>query len=236
MTQHWSIGLQRELPRRVLLDVEYVGSHTHGLGVSTAWDTITPALQARCFQDNAVCNTNVPNPFAGVLPAAAPLGSSVTVQAWQLTRPWPLFNGITQSDNPAGESDYHAAQIRIERKIASLDFVLNYTYANWMVENSYLNNGNFRDARLWRGLDSADRRHYLSMNAVWPLPFGKGGRFARNASGWKGALIGHWLIDSTIIWEPARRWRFRMRISMVRAAAATRPRAVRTRPTGSTTI
>src|SRR5262249_31928716 len=146
-TQHWSIGLQRELPKQVLLDVEYVGSHTHGQALSTALDTVTTDLQRRCFQDNAICNSNVPNPFFGVLPAAAPLGASQTVQAWQLARPWPLYNGITQSDNPAGESDYHAAQIRLERKFATLDFVVNYTYANWMGETSFLNNGSFRDAK-----------------------------------------------------------------------------------------
>ena len=199
-TQHWSAGFQRELPKGVLLDIEYVGSHTHGLAVSTALDTITPALQGSCFQDNAICNTNVPNPFYGVLPAAAPLGASATVQAYQLARPWPLFNGITQSDDPSGESDYHSAQIRTERKLASLDFIFNYTYANWMDQNSYLNNGNFRDAKLWRGLDSADRRHYVNLNTVWPLPFGKDGRFAHNASGWRGALISHWLLDSSILW------------------------------------
>jgi hypothetical protein len=199
-TQHWSIGFQRALPMGTVVDVEYVGSHTHGLGVSTAWDTIASPLQASCFRDNSICNTNVPNPFFGVLPVAAPLGSSATVQAWQLMRPWPLFNGITQSDNPAGESDFHSAQIRVERKIASLDFVVNYTYANWMEETSYLNNGAFRDAKLWRGLDSADRRHFVSFNSVWQLPFGKGRQFGGNASGVLGAMISHWLLDSTIVW------------------------------------
>jgi hypothetical protein len=122
------------------------------------------------------------------------------VQAWQLTRPWPLFNGLTQSDNPAGESDYHAAQIRVERKIVSLDFVVNYAYANWMGETGFLNNGNFRDAKPNRGLDSADRRHYVTINTVWPLPFGRGGQIAQNARGVAGALISHWLLDSTIVW------------------------------------
>src|SRR5262249_31955337 len=161
-----------------------IGSHTHALGVSTARDTVTASLQGRCFQDNAICNTNVANPFYGVVPAAAPLGASTTVQAWQLLRPWPLFNGITQTDVPAGESDYHSAQIRIERKVATLDFILNYTYANWMEETSFLNNGNFRDEKLWRGLNSADRRHYVNFNAVWPVPFKK--------SGWAGILASHW--------------------------------------------
>lgn len=200
LTQHWSIGLQRELPWKLLLDVSYAGSHTNALPVSTAWDTITRDQQAACFRDNALCNTNVPNPFFGVLPAAAPLGASQTVRAVQLLRPWPLFNGLTQADNPAGTTDYHAAQLRVERQLRSANFIFNYTYSNWMDETRFLNNGEFRDEKLWRGLNNADRRHYVSLNGVVPLPFGRGGHFARDASGFLGALIGDWQITSTLIW------------------------------------
>lgn len=207
-THHWSIGLQRALPGEIILDVTYAGSHSHGLAIGTiplqagtAWNTISRAQQEACFRDIAICNTNVANPFFGVLPAATTLGASQTIRAFQLMRPWPLFNGITQSDNPAGEADYHAAQVRIERKIHTANFILNYTYANWMDETRFLNtNGEFRDAKPWRGLNEQDRRHYISFNAVVPLPFGKGGRFARNTSGLVGALIGGWLVDSSILW------------------------------------
>ena len=199
-TQRWSIGIQRALPQKVLLDAEYVGSHTHALPVSTAWDVVPLSQQAACFQNNALCNANVSNPFYGVLPAAAALGASTTVQAYQLNRPWPLFNGITQSDDPAGESDYHALDVRLERKIDNLDFVANYSFSNWMEETSYLNNANFRDVKPWRGLDSNDRRHYLSVSMIWPLPFGKGGWVARNAHGVEGAVIGGWITDSTVLW------------------------------------
>jgi hypothetical protein len=200
MTQHWSIGMQRELPKAILLDLEYIGSHTHAMPVSTGLDTVSLALQAQCNKDNAICNTNVSSPFLNILPSTTTLGASSTVQAWQLMRSYPLFNGITQSDNPAGSSDYNSLNVRVERKLASLDFVLNYVYANWMVQNSFLNNGNFRDATLWRGLDSNDRRHYLNSNLVWPLPVGQGGLILRNANGVLGGLVNHWLVDSAIIW------------------------------------
>ncbi len=199
-TQHWSIGLQRALRGQIALGIEYAGSHTHGLPLSTSWDTISWDQQAACFKDNAICNTNVPNPFFGVVPAAAPLGASQVIRAWQLTRPYPLFNGVTQSDNPCGESDYHALQVRLERKIRSANFILNYTYSNWMDETRFLNNGEFIDPKPWRGLNTADRRHYISFNGVLPLPFGEGGSLARGASGIWGALLNHWLLDSSIIW------------------------------------
>jgi hypothetical protein len=115
-------------------------------------------------------------------------------------KPWPLFNGITQSDNPAGSTDYHAAQLRIERRVRSAILIFNYTYSNWMDQTRFLNNGEFRDEKLWRGLNNADRRHYISWNTVVPLPFGKDGRFARNASGFVGVLINDWQLTSSLLW------------------------------------
>ena len=198
-TEHWSIGFQRELPKQLLLDVEYVGSHSHGILVSQPWDVITTAQQQACFANNAVCTNAVPNPFYGVLPATANLGSSATLQAYQLTRPNPLFNGVSQTNDPAGYSIYNALQVRVERKIKSLDFVVSYSYTNEMSATAYQNSGNFRDATLWYGPDSGlDIRHVVTANAVWPLPIGQGGLVLKDAKGFLGALVNHWQLDPTI--------------------------------------
>jgi hypothetical protein len=191
-TKHWTIGFQRQLPKQILLDVEYVGSYTHGLAVSTPWDVISSAQQAACFQNNAICNTTVSNPFYGILPSNVPVGSSPTIPAWELMRQYPLFNGITQSNNPAGHSVYNALETRVERKIKSLDFVANYTWSNNMYANSYLNSGNFVDNSLFYGPWSSEQRQYFNADVVWPLPVGKGGTFFRDARGFLGALINNW--------------------------------------------
>ncbi|MGH9470485.1 MAG: carboxypeptidase regulatory-like domain-containing protein [Terriglobia bacterium] len=196
-TQHWSAGFQRALPEQILLDVEYAGSHTHGLVVTQPWGVISSAEQAACFANNAICNTNVSNPFYGVLPAASSLGASKTVPAWELVRQQPLFNGVSEANDPLGYSVYNAMQVRVERKIRTLDFVLNYAYSNWMSADQYLNAGSFRDASLWYGPGPQDVRHYLSANAVWPLPLGQGGAFLQNTKGWLGGIVNHWLVSST---------------------------------------
>ncbi len=198
-TEHWSMGFQRELPKQILLDLQYVGSHTHPINVSQPWDVIPSALQAACFQNNAVCNNTVLNPFFGVLPGAAALGAASTVSAWQLARPYPLFNGITQSNDPAGYAHYNALQVRLERRIKSVNFIVNYIYANDMQASSYLNSGNFRDATLWYGPWSNDQRHFFTSNAVWQLPIGQGGKLLRNAHGFLGALVNHWQGVSTFV-------------------------------------
>ena len=198
-TEHWSIGFQRELPKQILLDIEYVGSHTHGLNVAQPWDVISTSQQQACFANNAVCNNAVTNPFYGVLPAAAALGASATIPQWELTRPNPLFNGVSQTNDPMGYSIYNALQVRVERKLKNLDFVVDYSYTNEMSASAYLNSGNFRDAKLWYGPDSGlDIRHVVTANAVWPLPVGKGGLVLRDAKGFLGAVVNNWQLDPTL--------------------------------------
>lgn len=190
---HWSFGVQHELPRGFLVDIEYIGSHASGLPVSTERDVIPPQLQQSCLQDLSVCNTNVANPFHGVLPDNTTLGASSTIPAWELQRSYPLFNGISELQAPTGTSRYNSANIRVERQMRSLDFIFNYVYSNWVDRDTYLNNGPFIDSSLWSGLDPNDRRHYIDGNVVYPLP-------KSSYKGIVGAVLNNWLVGSTVIW------------------------------------
>ncbi|MHB1023416.1 MAG: TonB-dependent receptor [Acidobacteriaceae bacterium] len=192
MTQHWSLGIQQRLPASLLLDIEYLGSTVHGIPVATALDSLTPAQQQACNASGAACNNNVPNPFYGVLPGNSSLGASSTIPAWKLMRPYPLFDGITENSAPTGDSAYNSLNVRVERRLRSLDFVFNYAWSNWVNRDEYLNNGIFRDANLWKGLDPSDQKNYVDANVVYPLP-----GIRRN--GWLGNVVNGWLFDSTVI-------------------------------------
>ena len=124
---------------------------------------------------------------------------SSTVPAWELMGPYPLFNGVTQSNDALGYAHYNSLQVRLERRLKSLDFVVNYTYSNDMESSAYQNAGNFRDANLWLGPSTIDQRHYLNANIVWPLPIGQGQALLRNAHGFLGALVNHWQGVSTFV-------------------------------------
>lgn len=191
-TNHWSFGVQRELPHAFLVDVEYIGSRTSGLPVSTSLGVIPSSLQQSCLQNLALCNTNVANPFYGVLPSTATLGASATIPDWELQRSYPLFNGVIASQEPTGTSHYNSANVRVERQLKSLDFIFNYAYGNWVDRDSYLNNGSFIDSSLWSGLDPSDIRNYEDANVVYPLP-------STPYKGILGAVLNNWLVDSTVL-------------------------------------
>jgi hypothetical protein len=193
MTQHWSFGVQRSMPGSILLDVEYLGTTVHAIPITTPLDVVSTAQQQACNATGATCNNSVANPFYGVLPTSTTLGASSTIQAWELMRAYPLFNGVSETYVPSGSSHYNALDVRVERRLKSLNFVFNYIYSNWIDRDNYLNFGNFRDANPTKELDSDDMRNYVDANLVYPLP-----SIRRN--GVLGALANHWLFDSTVLW------------------------------------
>lgn len=194
IVQHWSLGVQRALPGSVLLDVEYVGSNDHAMPVNSQIGGISTALQQECNVDGAICNTNVANPFYGVVPTTVGNGSSSTIPAWRLQRAYPMFNGVTEQRLPIGDSYYNALDVRVERRVKNLNVIFNYSYSNWIDQDSYLNSGNFQDAKLYKGLDTGDVRNYTAINIVYPLP-------STSKTGFLGALANGWLVDSTIYTE-----------------------------------
>jgi hypothetical protein len=193
MTQHWSFGFQRKMPGGTLLDVEYLGTNVHAIPIDTPLDVVTTAQQQACYATGATCNATVANPFYGVLPTTATLGASTTIPAWELQRAYPLFNGVTEDRLPTGSSHYNGLDVRVDRRVKSLNFVFNYTYSNWMDRDRYLNATNFVDANPVKELDAADRRNYLDTNLVYPVPgLKRGGVF--------GYMTNGWLFDSTVLW------------------------------------
>ncbi|MGH9345087.1 MAG: TonB-dependent receptor domain-containing protein, partial [Terriglobia bacterium] len=194
LTQHWSFGFQRKMPAGVLLDVEYLGTQVQHVPIDTPLDVISTSLQQQCNADLSACNTLVSNPFYGVLASNVTLGASTTINDWELQRPYPLFNGVTEDRLPTGSSHYNALTARVERRVKSFDFVFNYNYANWMDRDSYLNAGNFiyPDYPI-NTLDGSDRRNYLDANLVLPVP-------GIEQHGALGYMTRGWLFDSTVAW------------------------------------
>ena len=192
MTQHWSFGVQRKMPASILLAVDYLASNNHSIPITTSLDVIPTALQQACNLNGATCNTNVANPFYGVLPANASLGKSTTIPTWELQRAYPLFNGVSEVAVPAGDSWFNSLNVHVERRVQNLNFVFSYAYSKWMDRDSYLNNGNFRDANPVKQLDPSDIKHTFAVNIVYPLP-------STSRKGLVGALANGWLFDSTAI-------------------------------------
>jgi hypothetical protein len=160
----FSIGAQRELPGRMMLDVSYVGSRTRGLPVSKGINELTAEQLA---QGNANL-VQVPNPFAGLLPGTAFNGATIPRQ--QLLRPFPQFDDINEDRRPIGITDYDSLQISVNKRLArGLQFLVSYTLSKRMEEVSYLNAENDW-SQLERRVTDDDAPHRFFVSATYRQP------------------------------------------------------------------
>jgi hypothetical protein len=187
LVHQFSIGVQRELPGRLVAEVSYIGSRTRQLPVSKGINEITTAQLA---QGNAML-APVPNPFQGRLPGTAFNGATVPLR--QLVRPFPQFDSITEDRRSLGAANYDSLQVRLEKRMsAGLQFLVSYTYARSLEEVAYLNPQDDW-GQLHRIVAANDAPHRLQVSATYRLPF-----FA-TAKGFTGAVLGGWQMNAIVV-------------------------------------
>ena len=184
--QQFSIGAQRELPGRMVLEASYVGSRTQKLPVSKGINEIT----AEQLAQGSVMLEPVSNPFAGLLPGTPFNGATVPRQ--QLLRPFPQFASITEDRRSLGVNDYNALQLSFNKRLTrGLQFLVSYTYSRTEEEITYLN---AQDdwGQLSRVVTAADTPHRLLVSTTYQLPF------FLDRQDLIGSLLGGWQVNAII--------------------------------------
>jgi trimeric autotransporter adhesin len=208
--QQYSIDLVREMPGNIAIGFEYNGATGRQLGLGGSNDgTINiNQLDPQYLSLGATAlNAQVPNPFAGLLPGSNLNGT--TISRAQSLRPFPQFGNILMRQHTAGKNQYHAAIVKLEKRMSNgWGGRVNYTYSNlkdnqYGETNSYqATNGNLQDsynidAEYTTGL--LDVPHKLVFSPIIELPFGEGKRWAQGGVG--AAILGNWTISSIIAFE-----------------------------------
>jgi len=163
--EEWNFGVQQEIAKGTIVDVNYVGSHGVHLAVNQPTNTVPydPTI------DTAVAKAN-------------------TTVATQLARPYPTIASFN-SLNMAATSSYNALQTSVRRQYGdSLTFVANYAWSR-SIDNasglysfsqpSGLNLGQFPNQflNLNRGLSEFDRSNVFTAAIQYKT---KGNRWVRN--------------------------------------------------------
>lgn len=155
--QKWSLGVQRQLPAELLLDVSYVGSKG------------THLIRSR--------DRNQPRPSVAVA------SGQVSPNA---VRPYPGFAGISTFETTA-DSIYHSMQTSLVRRFSrGISFQGSYTFSKTL-DNTITPVNAYASNRADRGLSGFDRTHVLTMSYVWELPFARGlqGPARKLLDGWQ---------------------------------------------------
>jgi hypothetical protein len=199
----YQIGFQRELPANIIVEALYLGNYGYNIEISrninalpnqylNADNSRTAAMEA----NDKFLQGSVANPFAGLIPGAG-LNSANTTRS-QLLRPYPAYGDITTSNND-GKSWYNSAQVSIQKRFSKGNTVgLSYTYSRWEQQTEYLNPADPEPTRMISDLDVP---HRLSASAIFQFPFGKGRKFASNASPVLNGFIGGWQLQGVYTYQ-----------------------------------
>ncbi len=203
--QRWSAGLQRQLAKKLVVDIAYVGSKGSKLYISEdANPQVRPELRLGTPADYPVCTpgSSLTTQATAAFPAGAlcPLsGRYDNLQGSRLVR----TNG--------GSSIYHAGQIEVKRPFAG-NFIVtgSYTYSKLISNGDEIfgsagkgiaNQPQFQTPpvffgdRLDRAVSLFDRTHRATITYVFQSPF------LRNQRGIFGHIVGGWEISGITTFE-----------------------------------
>ena len=149
--------------------------------------------------------SGMPSPWS---PSLDPNGTGFVL----FTPQWSTLPGWTNW----GSSNYHSLQVSVRRTVGLVTFSANYVFSKSIdntssTENADLNpqtNGllsgliqNPFDLRASRALSDFNLKHNFNGMFEIPVPFGRGQRFASNASRPVNALISGWEITGVVRWR-----------------------------------
>jgi hypothetical protein len=186
--QHWSLDVQQQLTPNTIVTIGYYGSKGTNL-IGAFEENEIPAGYALSLgptgcADGSSTTPTVPCQVAGT----AILGGTPTNRLDQL-RPFRGFRSVNLVE-PRFNSSYHSLQVFAQQRFARGSQInLAYTWSKNLTDNqtdrSTAPQNSFDISQEW-GRAAFDRRHILTVNWVYELPF-----YSRTR-GFAGALLGGW--------------------------------------------
>jgi len=207
--QSWSLGVERELPGNVVLNVEYIGKKGTHLPFSGAnqLNILGPQIENPNADINGLL-TYVDNPFSsqngGPISDPNSTLSSPTVQEFQLQLPHPQFTGVATDVQMIAASSYSGLQVSAEKRYShGLQFLVTYVWSKSIDNSSQADDnvtwlGSFTSLQdpnkpwLERSLSTFDIPQVLQMSYTYDLPFGRGRAFLGNMPRALEAIVGGW--------------------------------------------
>ncbi len=195
--QEYSVGVQRQLEKVSVLDVNWIQSHSYHLQ-SGIFQTNQPTF---ANYQNYVVTGSFPSTYNGYWGGAGP--------GWEGLTPYPQaeagYGPLLSTGVPLGNADYKSLQFTITRRAAhGLSLMGSY---NWSRTHGDIDS-DFQE--LWgtgslqniydlkdeaKDISDFDETHIVKGYIIYNLPFGRGKWLASNDSTLADAFIGGWSLD-----------------------------------------
>ena len=199
----WTVGLERQLPLQMMVDVEYHGNEIIGSGISKNWNALP-----NCYYYGGGCanagnatalGASVSNPMAGYMPSTSSLNAATVPQS-DLYLPYPEFGSVTQgltdipgTRRPIGwQWDNALYATVVKRTSYGLEFHLAFTYEKVEDQNSLLNAGD-PVTSLYKDEDGQPDR-YMVGDLVYNTP-------KLNVNRALGSIVNNWRWSQSLNWQ-----------------------------------
>lgn len=175
-TQQWSFDVQHEILPSLLVDAGYYGQKgTHLIGV---------------------IDVNEPYPDAYIAAGlTTPPITYGTTQLLNAVRPYRGFDAINMF-SPRFDSNYNALQVQVTKRFHDGSSIIgNYTWSHALTDaqGDYVTPQNTYNIAAEYGPTQFDRRHILTGNWVYKLPF------FRDQRGFFGEVLGGWEWNGVVV-------------------------------------
>jgi hypothetical protein len=206
---HFSVGVQRQLPFNSKIEVSYVGSRGREVQSTKPINNYSAALRDSCnpLSGGKVtnCSDLVANPFYNLAPfAGTSLFSNATIAKSTLAQTFPAYGGLTEVARNDGKTWYNSLQIAYEvRARKGLNLIVAYTLSKQIDQAGW---NDVYTNTMQRGLIQFDRTHLLTTTAVYELPFGPGKRVLGNSGRALGRIVGGWELNWMVTYSSGKPW------------------------------
>ena len=204
------IGLQRELPFNIGMEVSYLYSSGSNLAVNRELNAIPtqylnnftsstdPAtILASITAVNTNLNANVANPFRTLIPDST-TWNAATIQRRRLLTPFPHYGNLALTEYN-GTSNFQSFSLQFVKRYTS-GFSLNasYTYSSEKQTTQYLNP---QDTEMVEITSPTSRPHRYTASSIYELPFGKNRHFGNDWHPVVNGILGGWQVQGVYEWQ-----------------------------------
>ena len=188
-SQTWSLGVQSQLPGKLVLDVHYWGNKTTHL--LETWNINQVPDQFLSLGSHL--NDQVPNPFYNVITSGTL--TTPTISRQQALQPFPQYvgaSGVQEVYVPAGNSNYEAGTIQVERRLSStMTFLSSYTRSKGI--DDIRTPLDIYNRRLEKSLSTFDAPNQFLFSGVYAIPIGRDrGGLGKSWNKFENAFLGDW--------------------------------------------
>jgi hypothetical protein len=205
----WTLGVQRELARNLVVEIAYIGNHATNLPVAVTQLNGIPRqyLSTLPTRDQTVISAltaTVQNPFAGLLPGTGLNNQTTTVA--QLLAHYPQYpvgvgsgsTGVIEQNNNVGSSRFQSLNVRLEKRLSNgLSLIGTYIHSRLIERSSWLNDS---DPLPEERVSPFDHPNRFITAVSYELPFGQG-KPVNLQSGLANLVFGGWHVNGIYTYQ-----------------------------------